>query len=317
MADTITVFKGDGIGPEITDSVLRILDAAGADLNYEVFNVGAAEYEAHGELIPKEGYASMEKTHILLKSPLRKKYDLYANIRPAKTNSAVKTAFENVDIVIFRENTEDLYAGVEEMIDKDTVHSIKIITRRCCERIIRAAFDYAVSHNRKKVTCVHKANIMKMADGMFRDIFYDISKEYPDIEADDKIVDNVAMQLVMHPEKFDIIVTENLYGDVLSDLVSGLIGGLGLLPSSNLGKDFAMFEAVHGSAPDIAGQGIANPTAFLWSACMLLEHIGKNDVAAKIRKAVDLVLEDGSVLTPDIGGTATTIEYEKAIIAHL
>ena len=227
MTDTITVFKGDGIGPEITDCVLRILDAAGADL----------------------------KTHILLKSPittplgkgfrslnvtLRKKYDLYANIRPAKTNSAVKTAFENVDIVIFRENTEDLYAGVEEMIDKDTVHSIKIITRKCCERIIRAAFDYAVSHKRKKVTCVHKANIMKMADGMFRDIFYDISKEYPDIEADDKIVDNVAMQLVMHPEKFDIIVTENLYGDVLSDLVSGLIGGLGLLPSSNLGKDFAM-----------------------------------------------------------------------------
>ena len=305
MMDTITVFKGDGIGPEITDCVLRILDAAGADLNYEVFNVGAAEYEAHGELIPKEGYASMEKTHILLKSPittplgkgfrslnvtLRKKYDLYANIRPAKTNSAVKTAFENVDIVIFRENTEDLYAGVEEMIDKDTVHSIKIITRKCSERIIRAAFDYAVSHGRKKVTCVHKANIMKLADGMFRDIFYDISKEYPDIEADDKIVDNVAMQLVMHPEKFDIIVTENLYGDVLSDLVSGLIGGLGLLPSSNLGKDFAMFEAVHGSAPDIAGQGIANPTAFLWSACMLLEHIGKNDVAAKIRKAVDLVL---------------------------
>ena len=324
MADTITVFKGDGIGPEITDSVLRILDAAGADLNYEVFNVGAAEYEAHGELIPKEGYASMEKTHILLKSPittplgkgfrslnvtLRKKYDLYANIRPAKTNSAVKTAFENVDIVIFRENTEDLYAGVEEMIDKDTVHSIKIITRRCCERIIRAAFDYAVSHNRKKVTCVHKANIMKMADGMFRDIFYDISKEYPDIEADDKIVDNVAMQLVMHPEKFDIIVTENLYGDVLSDLVSGLIGGLGLLPSSNLGKDFAMFEAVHGSAPDIAGQGIANPTAFLWSACMLLEHIGKNDVAAKIRKAVDLVLEDGSVLTPDIGIDTVTNKF--------
>ena len=212
MADTITVFKGDGIGPEITDCVLRILDAAGADLNYEVFNVGAAEYEAHGELIPKEGYASMEKTHILLKSPittplgkgfrslnvtLRKKYDLYANIRPAKTNSAVKTAFENVDIVIFRENTEDLYGGLEEMIDKDTVHSIKIITRKCSERIIRAAFDYAVSHGRKKVTCVHKANIMKLADGMFRDIFYDISKEYPDIEADDKIVDNVAMQLVM------------------------------------------------------------------------------------------------------------------------
>ena len=332
MKHTVTVFRGDGIGPELVDNVLKILEAAKAPLEYEIYNVGEDEWKRNGALIPDEAYASFERTKVLLKSPittpvgkgfrslnvtLRGKYDLYANIRPVKSNDAVKTPFKNVDIVIFRENTEDLYAGVEEMIDKDTVHSIKIITRKCSERIIRAAFDYAVSHGRKKVTCVHKANIMKMADGMFRDIFYDISKEYPDIEADDKIVDNVAMQLVMHPEKFDIIVTENLYGDVLSDLVSGLIGGLGLLPSSNLGKDFAMFEAVHGSAPDIAGQGIANPTAFLWSACMLLEHIGKNDVAAKIRKAVDLVLEDGSVLTPDIGGTATTIEYEKAIIAHL
>lgn len=332
MTDTITVFRGDGIGPEITDCVLRILDRAGANLNYEIFNVGAAEYEAHGELIPHEGFVSMEKNHVLLKSPimtplgkgfrslnvtLRKKYDLYANIRPGKSNSAVKTPFDNVDIVIFRENTEDLYAGVEEQIDENTVHSIKIITRPCCERIIRAAFDYAVSHNRKKVTCVHKANIMKLADGMFRDIFYEISKEYPEIEADDKIVDNVSMQLVMHPQNFDIIVTENLYGDILSDLVSGLIGGLGLLPSSNLGKDFAMFEAVHGSAPDIAGKGIANPTALLWSACMMLEYLGKNSVAEKIRKAVDLVLEEGTVLTPDLGGTASTSDYEKAIISHL
>lgn len=332
MSTAITVFKGDGIGPEITDAVLRILDAAGADLSYEIFNVGAAEYEAHGALIPEEGFASFERTHVLLKSPittpigkgfrslnvtLRKKYDLYANLRPAKSNAAVKTPFENVDIVIFRENTEDLYAGVEEMIDADTAHSIKIITRKCSERIFRAAFDYAVAQGRKKVTCVNKANIMKLSDGLFLDVFREVAKEYPQIVAEDKLVDNVCMQLVMNPNQFDVIVTENLYGDILSDLCSGLIGGLGLMPSSNLGADFAMFEAVHGSAPDIAGKGIANPTAFLWSACMLLEHIGKNDVAAKIRRAVDEVLAEGKCLTPDLGGTGMTSEYEAAIIARL
>lgn len=332
MKQTITVFKGDGIGPEITDVVLEILDAANADLNYEIFNVGAAEYEAHGALIPEEAYTSFEKTRVLLKSPIttplgkgfrslnvmmRKKYDLYANIRPAKSNAAIKTAFQNVDMVIFRENTEDLYAGVEQMIDNDTVHSIKIITRACSERIIRSAFEYAVKHGRKTVTCVHKANIMKLADGLFRDIFYEISKEYPQIEANDKIVDNTAMQMVMNPQQFDVVVTENLYGDVLSDLVSGLIGGLGLLPSSNLGKDYAMFEAVHGSAPDIAGKGIANPTAFLWSACMMLEHMGKQDVAAHIRKAVDEVLAEGTTLTPDLGGSADTLAYKQAILAKL
>lgn len=332
MRQSITVFKGDGIGPEITDVVLEILDAANADLHYELFNVGAAEYEAHGALIPDAAFASFEKTRVLLKSPIttplgkgfrslnvmmRKKYDLYANIRPAKSNTAVKAAFDDVDMVIFRENTEDLYTGVEEMIDQNTIHSIKIITRACSERIIRAAFDYAVTHSRKTVTCVHKANIMKLADGMFRDIFYDISKEYPQIAVNDKIVDNTAMQMVMNPQQFDVIVTENLYGDILSDLASGLIGGLGLLPSSNLGKDFAMFEAVHGSAPDIAGKGIANPTAFLWSACMMLDHLGKQEVAARIRRAVDAVLADGSCMTPDLGGHATTAAYRDAIIAKL
>ncbi len=332
MSDRITVFKGDGIGPEITDAVLRILDAAGAGLEYEIFNVGEAEYEANGALIPDEAFESFEKTRVLLKSPIttpvgkgfrslnvmmRKKYDLYANIRPAKSNAAVKTPFENVDIVIFRENTEDLYAGVEELVDKDTAHSIKIITRKCSERIIRDAFEYAVQHGRKKVTCVHKANIMKISDGMFRDIFYEISKDYPQIESDDKIVDNVAMQLVMHPQKFDVMVMPNLYGDVLSDLTSGLIGGLGLLPSSNLGSGYAMFEAVHGSAPDIAGKGIANPTALLWSACMMLEHMGKMDCAARIRRAVDQVLNEGTATTPDIGGTAGTEDYTAAVISKL
>ena len=220
-------------------------------------------------------------------------------------------------IVIFRENTEDLYAGVEEIVDKDTAHSIKIITRKCSERIIRDAFDYATRYGRRKVTCVHKANIMKLSDGMFRDIFYEISRKYPQIEAEDKIVDNVAMQMVMRPQQFDVMVMPNLYGDILSDLASGLIGGLGLLPSSNLGSGYAMFEAVHGSAPDIAGKGIANPTAFLWSACMMLEYMGKMDCAARIRKAVDQVLGEGSAITPDIGGSAGTADYTAAVISRL
>lgn len=332
MSERITVFKGDGIGPEITDAVLKILDAAGAGLEYEIYNVGEAEYEANGALIPDAAFESFEKTRVLLKSQIttpvgkgfrslnvmmRMKYDLYANIRPAKSNTAVKTPFENVDIVIFRENTEDLYAGVEEMVDKDTAHSIKIITRKCSERIIRDAFDYAMRHGRRKVTCVHKANIMKLSDGMFRDIFYEISRKYPQIESEDKIVDNVAMQMVMRPQQFDVMVMPNLYGDILSDLASGLIGGLGLLPSSNLGSGYAMFEAVHGSAPDIAGRGIANPTAFLWSACMMLEHMGKMDCAARIRKAVDQVLGEGSVITPDIGGRAGTADYTAAVISRL
>ncbi len=332
MSKTITVFKGDGIGPEITDAVLKILNAAGADLQYEIFNVGAAEYERNGKLIPDAAYASFDKNKVLLKSPittpigkgfrslnvtLRKKYNLYANIRPAKSNTAVKTAFDNIDLVTFRENTEGLYVGIEEQIDENTVHAIKVITRPASERIIKAAFEYAKANGRKKVTCVHKANILKMSDGLFLKIFYEIAPNYPEIQADDKIVDNTCMQLVMNPQQFDIMVTPNLYGDIISDLTSGLIGGLGLLPSSNLGKDYAMFEAVHGSAPDIAGKHIANPTALLWSACMMLEFLGQNDVAAKIRKAVDSVLNEGKVLTPDLHGTAKTEEYCDAIIAKL
>ena len=276
---TITVFKGDGIGPEITDAVLAILDAAKAPLSYEIFNVGAAEYEKNGALIPDAAFASFEKTRILLKSPittpigkgfrslnvtLRNKYDLYANIRPAKSNTAVPTPFPNVDVVTFRENTEDLYIGVEYKMNEDTVHAIKLITRKASERIIRSAFEYAIAHGRKKVTCVHKANILKMSDGLFLDTFRTVAADYPQIESDDKIVDNTCMQLVMRPEQFDVIVMPNLYGDIISDLTSGLIGGLGLLPSMNIGDDYAMFEAVHGSAPDIAGKHIANPSMPSW-----------------------------------------------------
>lgn len=328
----ITVFKGDGIGPEITDCVLKILDAAGAELEYDIHNVGEAEYNAHGALIPQAAFDSFEQTKVLLKSPittpigkgfrslnvtLREKYDLYANIRPAKSNPAVKTPFENVDIVTFRENTEDLYVGKEEKPDENTVIAYKIITRKASTRIIEDAFEYARKNHRKKVTCVHKANILKQSDGLFLDLFRQIAAGYPDIESDDKIVDNVAMQLVMRPQQFDILVMPNLYGDIISDLTSGLIGGLGLLPSCNLGAEYSMFEAVHGSAPDIAGKGIANPTALLWSACMMLEHLDQEEVAARIRTAVDQVLAEGTVRTPDLGGSSTSAQYTQAIIDHL
>ena len=329
---TITVFKGDGIGPEITDAVIKVLNAARADLEYEFFNVGAKVYEETKEYIPEKAFASYEKNKILLKSPittpvgkgfrslnvtLRNKYDLWANIRPAKSNPCIPTRFENVDIVTFRENTEDLYVGKEEQIDENTVHAIKIVTKKASERIIRDAFEYAKKNGRKKVTCVHKANILKMSDGMFLAIFREVAKDYPEIEADDKIIDNTCMQLVMNPNQFDVMVMQNLYGDILSDLCSGLIGGLGLVPSSNIGADYAMFEAVHGSAPDIAGKHLANPTAFLWSACMMLEYLGENETASRIRKAVDEVLAEGKHLTRDLHGEASTEEYVDAVIARL
>lgn len=332
MMEKITVFKGDGIGPEITDAVLEIMDVAGANLEYEIFRVGNQEYLDHGALIPEDAFRSFEKTKVLLKSPIttpigkgfrslnvtmREKYDMYANIRPAKSNAAVETPFPDVDIVTFRENTEDLYVGIENWVDEDTVVAKKIITRKASERIIRDAFEYAVNHGRKKVTCVHKANILKQTDGFFLDLFNQIKEEYPDIIAEDKIVDAVCMQLVLNPKQFDVMVMPNLYGDIVSDLTSGLIGGLGLLPSSNLGSDYAMFEAVHGSAPDIAGKGIANPTALLWSACMLLEYMHQDEVAGRIRRAVDEVLEEGTAVTPDLHGTGTTEDYKNAIIAHL
>lgn len=328
----ITVFKGDGIGPEISEEVLKVLRYVDPELEFEVFEVGEKEYIRNGKLISDEAYASFEKTHILLKAPittpigkgfrslnvtLRKRYDLYANIRPAKKLPGIISKFDDIDLVVFRENTEDLYAGVEEQIDENTVHAIKIITRKASERIIKEAFAYARMHHRKRVTCVHKANIMKLADGMFLSIFYEVAKSYPDIISDDRIVDNMCMQLVMHPQEYDVLVSENLYGDIISDLTSGLIGGLGLLPSANIGDDYAMFEAVHGSAPDIAGKGIANPTALLLSACMMLEYMDKKELADKIRSAIEKTLIDGSVLTKDMHGDATTSAYMQKVMSYL
>lgn len=328
----VTLFRGDGIGPEICAQVKRILEAVKCDIEFEEFDVGEAEYLRHGALIPQEAFDSIKRNKIVLKAPittpigkgfrscnvqLRERFDLYANIRPAKNLPNVKTPFQNVDMVIFRENTEDLYVGKEEKIDEDTIHATKIITRRCSERIIRAAFDYAIANHRKKVSCIHKANILKMSDGLFLSIFNEIKNEYPTIETDTLIVDNACMQMVMHPEKFDVMVMPNLYGDILSDLASGLIGGLGFLPSANIGKEVAMFEAVHGSAPDIAGQNKANPTALLLSACMMLDYLQQHEKAEKIRHAIYDVLEEGEIRTPDCGGNATTSEYSDAIIRHL
>lgn len=328
----ITVLKGDGIGPEICKEVVRILETLDLDLNFELHEVGEACYEKTGALIPQSVFDSIEKNKIVLKAPittpigkgfkslnvqLRNKYNLYANIRPAKSMPNVKTPFENIDIITFRENTEDLYIGEETVIDENTVHAIKLITRGASERIIRAAFDYAVKNNRKKVTCVHKANILKLSDGMFLNIFNEMKSDYPQIEATDMIVDNTCMQLVMRPEQFDIMVMPNLYGDIVSDLTSGLIGGLGLLPSSNLGDDFAMFEAVHGSAPDIAGQNKANPTALLLAACLMLDYLGYEDEATNIRATIDDVLIEHKVRTADLGGSSSTTEFSDAIIAKL
>ena len=330
--NNITVLKGDGIGPEICQEVVRILETLNLDLNFEMHEVGEACYEKCGELIPQTAFDSIERNKIVLKAPittpigkgfkslnvqLRNKYDLYANIRPAKSMPNVKTPFENIDIVTFRENTEDLYIGEETKISDDEVHAIKKITRNASERIIKAAFEYAVKNNRKKVTCVHKANILKQSDGLFLSIFNEIKENYPNIEANTMIVDNTCMQLVMNPQQFDIMVMPNLYGDIVSDLTSGLIGGLGLLPSSNLGDDFALFEAVHGSAPDIAGQNKANPIALLLAACLMLDYLGYEKEANRVRKAIDDVLIENKVRTCDLGGHASTTEFSEEIIKHL
>ena len=327
----ITLFNGDGIGPEISKEVVRVIDALNLDIQFETFDIGITSYNKTGQLIPDDAIESIKRNKVALKAPvttpigkgfrsvnvnLRLLFDLYANIRPAKSLPNVKCRYDDVDLVVFRENTEDLYIGEENVIDENTVEAIKRITRKASERIIRSAFDYAMKNGRKKVTCVHKANILKKSDGLFLDIFNSIKSEYP-IESNDLIIDNCCMQLVMHPEQFDVMVMPNLYGDIVSDLTSGLIGGLGLLPSVNKNDEYAIFEAVHGSAPDIAGKGIANPTALLLSACMMLEHVGYASEAARIRKAIDYVLTNTDVRTVDIGGKSSTTEYIDEIIRNL
>lgn len=328
----ITLFKGDGIGPEITAEVVRIINELHLPIEFEEYDIGQTAYEKYGELIPESAIESIKRNRVALKAPvttpvgkgfrsvnvgLRLAFDLFANIRPARNLPGVKTRYDDIDLVVFRENTEDLYIGEERIVDDNTVEAIKRITRKASERIIKRAFDYAVKHNRKRVTCVHKANILKKSDGLFLAVFNEIAADYPNVKADNLIVDNACMQLVMRPEEFDVMVMPNLYGDIISDLTSGLIGGLGLLPSANLNDEYAIFEAVHGSAPDIAGKNIANPTAMLLSACMMLDHLGYQKEADLIRESIDDVLSHTDIRTRDLGGSATTSEYASAIISTM
>lgn len=329
----IVLIPGDGIGPEITESVTAILEKAGADINWIRCTAGLSAHEELGNPLPEETLEKLKQYKIALKGPLttpvgagfrsvnvalRKELNLYSNIRPAKTLPHIESRFDNVDLVMFRENTEGLYIGKEQWVQEHShAESIAVVTKRASEKIIRAAFEYAVQNDRKKVTLVHKANILKFTCGLFLNVGTEVAKDYPDIEFEDLIVDNMAMQMVMRPEQFDIIVTTNLFGDILSDLASGLIGGLGLTGAANIGDDAAMFEAVHGSTPDIAGKNKANPIAFLLSALMMLDYIGEKKVSKKIRQAVYDTLADKSVCTPDIGGSGTTQSFTKAVCEKL
>lgn len=324
----ITVIPGDGIGPEITEHAVRVLSTLNLDLEFDFQDAGETSFKKTGEYLPKNLIDSFEKNKIALKGPittpighgfrsinveLRKRFDLYANIRPVKHLGNIDSKFENVDLIIFRENTEDLYAGVEKQISSDEAHSIKIITRDKSERIARKAFEYAERNKIEKVTVVTKANIMKLTDGLFLDVARDVKKDF-DIELEEVLIDNICMQLVMNPEKYQVIVTENLYGDILSDLCAGLIGGLGLCPGANIGEDYAMFEAVHGSAPDIAGKGIANPTALILSSTMMLEYINEDKYADIIRKSVAETYMDKNNFTKDLGGNLTGKEFTDVLI---
>lgn len=327
----ITLINGDGIGPEISDAVVKILAASGVKINWDVQTAGADVIEKEGTPLPDRVLKSIRKNKVALKAPvttpigkgfrsvnvqLRKELDLYANLRPCKNLPNVKTRFDNVDIVVVRENTEDLYAGIERQVDVDTAESIKIITRKASIRIAKFAFDYAVKNNRKEVCVVTKANIMKLSDGLFLECFRKVAKDYPQIKTREILVDNLCMQLVQNPEQFDVLVLPNLYGDIVSDLCAGLIGGLGVAQGANIGYDCAVFEPVHGSAPDIKGQNKANPTALLLSAIEMLRYIGETTYAEKIEKALFKTLKDGNC-TVDLGGTLSTTDFADAVIRNL
>lgn len=328
MSHRITLIPGDGIGPEIVEAVQRILKAAAVDIEWDRHDAGLLAFKRYGTSLPREVLDSILRNRVALKGPvttpiaegftsvnvgLRKALDLYANVRPVFKLPGVKTRFDRVDLVIIRENTEDLYSGLEHEVVPGVVESLKIITARASDRIANFAFRYARETGRRHVTAVHKANIMKLGDGLFLDSVRKAALDYPDVKYEERIVDAVSMQLVMYPERFNILVMPNLYGDIVSDLCAGLVGGLGVVPGANLGTDNAVFEAVHGSAPDIADQGIANPTALLLSALMMLRHLKEDAAADRIMGALCRVLERGEVRTRDLGGTATTREFTDAI----
>ena len=327
----ITLINGDGIGPEISEAVVRILKASGVQINWDIQTAGEDVIEKEGTPLPDRVLNSIKKNKVALKAPvttpigkgfrsvnvqLRKALDLYANLRPCKNLPNVKTRFEDVNIVVVRENTEDLYAGIERQVDENTAESIKIITRKATERICKFAFDYAVKNNRKEVACVTKANIMKLSDGLFLNTYREVAKSYPQIKQREILVDNLCMQLVQNPNQFDVLVLPNLYGDIVSDLCAGLIGGLGVAQGANIGLDCAVFEPVHGSAPDIKGQNKANPTALLLSAIEMLRYINEFSYAEKIEKALFKTLESGK-MTADLGGNLGTKEFADEIIKNL
>lgn len=332
MSHTITLIPGDGIGPEVTEAVIRILAVAKAEIDWDRHDAGVTAFKRYGQSLPAALLDSIRRNRVALKGPvttpiaegftsvnvgLRKALDLYANLRPVRNLAGIESRFANVDLIIVRENTEDLYAGLEHQIVPGVVESLKIITEKASTRISRFAFDYARRKGRTRVTAIHKANIMKLSDGLFLDSTRKVSREYTDIGYDERIVDAACMQLVMKPERFDVLLLPNLYGDIVSDLCAGLVGGLGVVPGANLGIDAAVFEAVHGSAPDIADKNLANPTALLLSGLMLLEHIGDSDRAHRIRAALDRVLAAGVVRTRDLGGTATTTEFTDAVCREI
>lgn len=336
MAKVVTLIPGDGIGPGITRATVRVLEAAGADIEWDEQIAGMTAMDAAKPPLPDETLESIRRNQVALKGPLttpvgvgfrsinvalRKEFDLYANVRPAQT-LIEGGRYENIDLVLIRENTEGLYVGVEHYIGmgsdpRAAAESVMIITRYGSERIVRYAFEYARKHGRKKVTLAHKANILKFTQGLFLEVGREVAKEYPDIEFEDRIIDATAMLLAMDPYQFDVLVMENMFGDILSDQMAGLVGGLGLAPGGNIGKDVAIFEPVHGSAPDIAEKDIANPTAQLLAACMMLEHIGQPEVATRIRDAIRQTIRKGEDLTPDLGGNASTGKYADALIRNL
>ncbi len=332
MTHRITLIPGDGIGPEVASAVVRIIEATGVEIEWEEHIAGQAALDKFGKTLPDELLASIEKNKVGLKGPittpvgkgftsvnvgLRKALDLYANLRPIRALPSIPCRNPGLDLVVVRENTESLYSGIEHEIIPGVVESLKIITEKASTRIAKFAFAFAREEKRKKITAVHKANIMKMSDGLFLRCFENVAPQFPEIETQNMIVDNASMQLVMRPEQFDILLCENLYGDIVSDLCAGLIGGLGLVPGANIGEKGAVFEAVHGSAPDIAGKGVANPTALLQSAILMLRHIDERAAADKIETAMLSVYREGQVRTRDVGGTASTNEFADAVIAHM
>jgi isocitrate dehydrogenase (NAD+) len=333
MAHRVTLIPGDGIGPELAEATRRVLDASGVAFEWEVVDAGEAVMAEHGTPLPEGVLESIRRNRVAIKGPittpvgegfrsvnvtLRQVLGLYANLRPARSMKGIESRYENVDLVIVRENTEDLYAGIEHMVGRDAAESIKIITREASERIARYAFEYAVANGRRKVTAVHKANIMKLSDGLFLESCRTVAAAYEGrVEFEDRIVDNMCMQLVQKPELYDVLVLPNLYGDIVSDLAAGLVGGLGVAPGANIGTDAAVFEAVHGSAPKYAGQNKANPTALILSGVMMLRHLGRPDAADRVEGALREVIAEGRATTSDIGGPAGTSQFADAIIARL